>query len=421
MKPKTLIIGGVAYRVFPIEGGRRLRAWAPIGTKRKAVTATTEERLKKKLRKISADLRDGQIEAANLDGRDHRELLAAREVLKPHRVSVEFACREYAHAKEILGATRCPSGSDLADAARFYQRHGERLATAATVSEVIDDYRPTLAGASYDYRRMVRGDLERLRADLGSVPIGEVSTRDLERFVDRHWSTASDWRRKQVRGSLLTLWNFARRRRFLPPFPTAAQDLPRVEPLNKALPVWDPEHLRRALETVAAHERQWLPWLALSAFANIRTGGIARLDWSDIRWQHALLVLPAAKSKIRKRATVRLSPTCLSWLDTFRGATGPVWPERGDHGEFTARLRQDVPYYKNILRRSYGTYLLALTDDEALVASTMNTSVAKLRENYRQIESYAGRLVTKELAEAWFATARVTAENVVQLDLLNPR
>ena len=41
----------------------------------------------------------------------------------------------------------------------------------------------------------------------------------------------------------------------------------------------------------------------------------------------------------------------------------------------------------------------------------------KLRENYRQIRTFTGRLVTKELAASWFGTARISPVNVVQLEL----
>jgi hypothetical protein len=45
-----------------------------------------------------------------------------------------------------------------------------------------------------------------------------------------------------------------------------------------------------------------------------------------------------------------------------------------------------------------------------------DTIVQELRKHCRQIRTFSGRLVTKELEEAWFGTARVYALNTVQLD-----
>lgn len=418
-RSRTIVVERITYTVFAIEGGRRLKTWARIGPKLKSVTAVSESALRAKLRKISVDLLNGETEAAALQPGDHREHLACLDELRPYRIGLFPAVKEYAEIRRLLG-----DASPL-EAVRFYQQHHGAL-VRFTVAGVIDAFLPRLAKLSEAYRTAFTYDLKRLRDQHGSRPIGDVTTLELTQFIDATGNTksgtfraASDWRRKQVRGELVTLWRYAQRiLQALPALPTAASRLEKIETINEARLVWDPEHLRRALEIAAAESRAWLPWLALSALANVRSKPIRRLDWADVHWLDRLIELPARSSKVKKRVTLKISPALETWLDPERRARGPLCPlKRLD--AFCDRLRRhDLPYYQNVIRRSYITYLLALTDDEEMVARAANTSVEKLRANYRQIRTYADRLVTPDLAAQWFATERRLPLNHVQLDLL---
>lgn len=418
-EPYDIVVERISYRIFSIRGGKLLKTWAKVGSRLKPVTATTEAGLRKKLRQISVNILNGRTEAAELEDHDHRAYLAARTIAKARGLSVETAVREYDAVCAILGTV-----SPL-EAARFYQVHAGTVEGIRTVHQVIEEFKPSLLKQSAAYREIFGYDLDRLDRALGSRPIGEITRKDLQKIINETGKViggkirpASEWRRKQVRGELVTFFNFAKAEGYLPKqLAHVAQGLARIKPIIEARKVWDPEHLRRALEVVSADDRPWLPWLAICCLLNVRSGGTRRLEFQDIHWQDNLLELIASRSKVKSRVTVTMKPTLLSWIDTFRGKTGPVCPAKG-FGSFIERLRKKyaLPYYRNIHRKSYITYLLALTDDEEYVATVANTSVKKLRDNYRQIHTFAGRLVTKELAEAWFGTARIAAENVVQLE-----
>ncbi|HEY3898974.1 MAG TPA: hypothetical protein VGM54_10195 [Chthoniobacter sp.] len=419
---RTIVVERITYRVCSIDGGRLLKTWARVGNKLKLIRAANEQRLRQKLQKISVDIHNGRTEAAELSGADLRSHLAAIDALKGlgDRISVDVAAREYVAARKELGAV------SLMEAARFYRLHNACAAPAATLSAVIAEFENAIRPRSEAYRTVFHKDLKRLALAHGSKPVAEVTTADLEAFlfsagqkIRGEFRPSSDFRRKQIRGELLTFFNFARRRRFLPTkLDTAAHALEAILPVTETKEVWDPEHLRRALESVWAHERDWLPWLAISAFANVRGVAAQRLTWEDVHWLDGLIELPARKSKVKQRVTIPISPSLADWLAQYRGRSGPICPQKG-FVAFTARLRSKygLPYYKNVLRRSYITYLLADTDDEVHVAHIANTSVAKLRANYRKIRTFSDRLVTKDLARAWFETARISAANIVQLEL----
>jgi hypothetical protein len=106
-------------------------------------------------------------------------------------------------------------------------------------------------------------------------------------------------------------FNFARKKNYLPSkLNHSAHALEPEETISEAREVWDPEHLRRALESVAAHDPEWLPWLTLSTLVNIRSMGARRLPWSDVHWHDRLLELKARSSTLKKRVTITLRQSC---------------------------------------------------------------------------------------------------------------
>lgn len=416
---RTIVVERISYTVFAIDGGRLLKTWARVGTKLKAVTATTEKRLREKLRPLSVKLLNGDIEGAELENSDNRIYVAAREALEPLGVSVDVAAREYAAARKVLGAV------SLTEAVNFFRLHsGEISAKPITMTALADIFVASIARRSDAYKKVFGQDLARLKRELGAELISDITVEKLEKFmagvghkVGDKFQPAGDWRRKQVRSELVTLFNFARQRKYLPQkLDHVAQSLVTEETVSDARDVWDPDHLRAALVATLRTEPQWVPWLAFSAFANVRSVPIRRLTWENVHWADNLLELPARSSKVRKRITVPIRPALLSWLSAVRNSIGPMFPD-DKHSRFTGRLKSThgLPYYPNVLRRSYITYLLAETDDEDHVARVANTSVEKLRDNYRQIRTTSGKLVTKDLAKAWFEVSRNQPANVIPL------
>lgn len=54
------------------------------------------------------------------------------------------------------------------------------------------------------------------------------------------------------------------------------------------------------------------------------------------------------------------------------------------------------------LRHSFITYRLAKTNDENLTAVEAGNSPSMIHQSYRQIKDHTGRVITPELANAWF-------------------
>ena len=71
----------------------------------------------------------------------------------------------------------------------------------------------------------------------------------------------------------------------------------------------------------------------------------------------------------------------------------------------------------NALRHSFISYRLAKTNDENLTAVEAGNSPAMIHQSYRQIKDHTGRVITPELADAWFGIEPEKQNNILQMTL----
>jgi integrase len=171
-----------------------------------------------------------------------------------------------------------------------------------------------------------------------------------------------------------------------------------------------PTELRKLLD---AADEQLRPLIALQGLAGLRPSDARRLTWESVFATPGYIPISATKSKTRRRRVVPICASLAQWLEPYRQHEGPLWSKSADTDEtaFTdLRESLGIPSRgKDALRHSYGTYRLAVTQNEAQVAKEMGHKVDILHQHY------AG-LATPEEAERWFAVAPApAAANVVPI------
>ena len=114
---------GDYYRVVFHLGGRRHRL-----NFRDLEKARVEAQAK------AAQLARGDVDAAQLSGRDRLVYGRALEAIRRHGMPLDAAALEYAQAREIL------DGHSLVDAARFYMRHHGRGVIGKPVAEAVASF-----------------------------------------------------------------------------------------------------------------------------------------------------------------------------------------------------------------------------------------------------------------------------------------
>ena len=155
-------------------------------------------------------------------------------------------------------------------------------------------------------------------------------------------------------------------------------------------------------------EPRMIPFVAIGAFAGLRSAEIARLEWQEVRFDQDVIELKAAKAKTASRRLAPILPVLRAWLSPMRKESGKVLAEVNDEFALATQFKKAVdamtdqdgePLVKivhNGLRHSFITYRMAVLKNAAQVALEAGNSPRMIFEHYRE-------LATKAEGNAWFA------------------
>jgi len=398
--------GNWGYMVSNYADGER-RRFDSYATEADALEAaeTLAKRLDKRDYVAASMTREQAIEYANATAR-----------LKPFNVTVDAATATVA---ECLKSVR-----DLANlhaAVKFYAaRH--KQTTKKPVPDVVADFLKLKEsrGASDRYKKDLRGRLERFAEDC-TKDACNVTTADIQDWLAGLKLKPQNYR--NFRTVLHTLFEHAVARGYAADNPV--QGTERVKVRNGDVQVFTPTELARLLAAAQADFPDFLPCLAIGAFAGLRSAEIERLEWSDIHLAEKFIVVSAGKAKTASRRIVPIHDNLLEWLRPYSGRQGKVWtdssilfykrqeavaastaveadPEKG------VKALAPVKWKANALRHSYASYRFAQIGDAGRVAGELGNSAAVVHRHYRE-------LVKPADAVKWFSVKPEAPANVISL------
>jgi len=214
--------------------------------------------------------------------------------------------------------------------------------------------------------------------------------------------------RNNYANAVTTLFRFAKRAGYLAADrSTAADSLVRAKYTGGEIEIYTPTELGVILERVQAFRPDLLPFIAIGAFAGVRTAELARMTWANVDWEQGFIEVSANEAKTAQRRHVPIQPNLAAWLKPYRHQDGPICPA----GRFQLAARKlletrvelssgeslsGIGWKHNALRHSYGSYRLPVTKSAAELALEMGNSPSRVFRHYRQ-------LVTPKQAEEYWA------------------
>jgi integrase len=93
----------------------------------------------------------------------------------------------------------------------------------------------------------------------------------------------------------------------------------RYKETKSAVAIFTPENIT---ELLTKADNTLRPFLALGAFAGLRTAELHRLDWSEIDLDRGFITVAASKAKTRRRRLVPISDNLKLWLTPIRQRAG---------------------------------------------------------------------------------------------------
>ena len=387
--------GYVAFQVATYSTGRRrLESFAD------------EREALRRAEQVARQLSAGEVTAAGLRSGDAASYGRALELLRPSGASLEVAAAAYAKAFNILG------GDALIEAANFYARHRvdavERRRVADVVIELVAAKESR--GASARYLADLRSRLNRFAHDF-AVDVSSVTTGDVQRWLDG--LKVAPQTAKNFRTVLGTLFSFAESRGYIFKGGNPVEDTESISGKGGEITIYSPAEIGALLKAASV---DFLPMLALGAFAGLRSAELERAEWQDVDLPGGFVHVGGKKAKTRSRRLVPILPNLAAWLAPYARRKGKVWPGT-DAGLRDARAATveaaSVGWKPNALRHSFISYRLADIQDAAKVSLEAGNSPAIVFRHYRE-------LVKPDAARAWFAIVPDAPANVVTMKGATP-
>ena len=245
------------------------------------------------------------------------------------------------------------------------------------------------------------------RTNAFQVDIGSVTTGDLQRWLDG--LKLGPQSIKNYRATLSNLFGFAEARGYIFKGGNPVSDTEAVSAKGGEIHIYSPGELVRLLEAAPA---DYLPALALQAFAGLRSAEVERIRWAAVDLKGGFIHIGADDAKTRSRRLVPVAPCLAEWLAPYSKRTGPVWPGTANtirKARAATVEASGVAWKDNALRHSFASYRMAETQDAARVALELGNSPSIVFRHYRE-------LVKPDQALAWFNVGPgVVAQNVVSI------
>lgn len=364
-------------------------SWKEAG-RRKTRSFSSMDEARMIAQQTSVRLANGWTAGDEVTRRDIDLLRHCEQMAREHGVGLSAAMDEWASARKAAGEI------PLADAVRFYQANRKDLLIQRTLAQVAEEFIESRRanGSSEIHVRNCRDYLGRLTGQM-RAHIADVTTAELNKFI-RSQKTLGPVSRNSLRGTIVSMFRFAKRQNYLHPDRDTAADMTESYKVPETeITIFTPEEMTKML--LSSHGRL-LPVLAIGAFAGIRTAEIKRLHWEDIKWDRGHIEIAGRKAKTASRRLVPLTDNLKLWLEPWRDETGDIVGFDDVSGALCdVALKAGIPggWRRNALRHSFISYRVAKTGDVPRTALEAGNSPEMIFRHYRAV-------VDEASAEEWF-------------------
>jgi integrase len=368
--------------------------------KRRFDSYATEAEALEAAETLAKRLSQRDVLAASMTREQAVDYTSATQGLAPFNVSLPAMAATVTECLKLVGDL-----PNMTAACKFYAaRH--KQTTKKPVAEVVAELLAVKEsrGASPRYLDDLRSRFNRV-AGAFRKDACNVTTADIQAWLDAQKFSPQGY--SDYRNRLHLLFNFAVARAYAIDNPVAGVE--KVKARGGDVAIFTPSEIAKLL---AAASPEFLPSLAIGAFAGLRSAEIERLAWADVDLVGRHITIGAKKAKTASRRVVPIHENLAAWLAPYAGRQGMIWP--GTHFDFYHEGQQEtakaagVKWKSNALRHSYASYRFAQTGDAGRVAGELGNSAPVVHAHYRE-------LVKPADAERWFNVKPEAPANVVAL------
>ena len=245
-------------------------------------------------------------------------------------------------------------------------------------------------GKSEIYIRDLTTRLRRFKSSMGDRIIAEITSGDVDHWIQS--LNVGPQTQNNFRAVLSAMWTFAVRRGYAAT--NVIQLVDKTSVVRDHIPTFSVEQLTSLL---AAAPPDYLPVLAIGAFAGLRPEEINKLRWEDLDFQERTIRVNASAAKTRKKRFAEISDNLLAWLEPYAGRTGPVAPPNLQKlRRATMKAAKIEKWPQDVLRHSFASAHYAFHRDPARTAVIMGH-----RDQNMLLTHYRDLMKPSEAAKYW--------------------
>lgn len=216
------------------------------------------------------------------------------------------------------------------------------------------------------------------------MPVDKITLEDVKAWLAPFKKVTFNSYRDLVRA----FFNFCHQHKYIGEMFCDSARLPKLHIDFESPVILTVEQTQSALEWICANQPDLLAYFTCATFCGIRPEEVDRMDWSMVDLEHGLIHLPAKITKVRRPRLIHLHATAKAWLLLAAKQLCPLGNELASRSVKMRGLRDHLGFDEwphDVLRHSFGSYYVELTQDLAATALEMGNSPEIILRNYRSI------------------------------------
>ncbi len=346
------------------------------------------------------------IEANRISPIDKRDLVEAKILLKPLKVSISNAVLTYAKLTKDLAE----HGVSLTQAVEEYKSLVKLKERSVKLDFAIDRYYYSLLKKELtsDYIYTVERILTRFMESIGKDKIVSlISAKEIYQWLinlkkreyadsntltvgGRPMKVFQDGQndigihgRNEYRRTLYSFFKYCKMQDWLDVNPVEKVESWRIR--GKTPEIFTPEEVQKILNSTPP-QSEIRAYAAIAAFTGIRNAEMKRLTWDKIKLDDREIILDSEITKTASRRVVKIPENLAKWLEPYAWELGTKKKVLSKSQSLQIKKIHNAlgngNWVKNGFRHSAATYYLALTKNAYLTAEQMGHAVDVLKQHY---------------------------------------
>lgn len=250
-------------------------------------------------------------------------------------------------------------------------------------------------------------------------PISLVTVQDIDQYLSD--PTYAPRTLHNQRSTLIVLFNYARRKGYLPEDRKHAAE--RSEEIKFKKPIVQIYSVEQADALLSLCDEKLIPFLAIGLFAGIRSAELARLKWENIDWVGGSIRLDREITKTAQSRLAPLMPNLAAWLRPYKKLKGNILESTKSRYPTTLiskwlasqeNAKLPTSWIDNGMRHSFASYHLAYSQNAAQTALACGHSPSMLLSTYKTI-TVNGESLLQETAKKYFQICPKEEKNIISI------